>query len=144
MHPSSRSSKSSLPAVLRRVPAWHAGPPTEEAGWERAHAGISVVLAVAAVVPVGRVGLVVAIRGAVAESPAVRGDGVGGFTPRALVGVADLGLHSQTKALDGFVDVTAPPFDADASGMSDATTAIQNAIDWARCQTNGPSCRTCP
>ena len=63
--------------------------------------------------------------------PAVTGDGVGGFSPRHLVGIADLGT-SQPRAVDGFVDATSAPFSADPTGREDATLALQRAIDWAR------------
>ena len=58
-------------------------------------------------------------------------DGVGGFTPRALVATEELGA-AQPLAPDGFVDVTAPPFSADNTGAADATAAIQRAIDYAK------------
>lgn len=44
---------------------------------------------------------------------------------------ADLG-DAQPLARDGIVDVTAPPFSADSTGVADATAALQSAVDWAR------------
>ena len=60
--------------------------------------------------------------------PAVESDEVGGF------GALDLPLgEEQPMASIGFLDVTAPPFFADKSGMlKDSTLSIQHAVDFAR------------
>jgi hypothetical protein len=45
--------------------------------------------------------------------------------------LAPLGT-SQPLAGDGIIDVTKPPFDADPTGATDSTVAIQRAVDYAR------------
>jgi len=65
--------------------------------------------------------------------PAVLGpftDTVGRFAPAA-GGRPPFGAL-QPLSLDGFVDVTKPPFQADPSGREDATVALQGAFDFAR------------
>lgn len=59
--------------------------------------------------------------------------------PAVLAGITDeVGFHSpplgaaQPRADEGIIDVSAPPFSADATGVSDATVAIQAAVDYAR------------
>ena len=49
------------------------------------------------------------------------------------VDIGDGGLGpSQPLAAVGLLDVTLPPFNADASGVSDSTAAIQKAVDFGR------------
>ena len=59
--------------------------------------------------------------------------------PAVLAGISDeIGWSSpdlgaaQSRADEGIVDVSAPPFGADRSGARDATRAIQSAVDYAR------------
>eukprot|EP01047_Picozoa_sp_COSAG01_P029115 COSAG01_NODE_1987_length_8707_cov_2.906366_11_plen_1138_part_00 len=59
--------------------------------------------------------------------------------PAVLAGITDeVGFHSadlgeaQNRSQEGIIDVSAPPFYADATGKRDSTKAIQAAVDYSR------------